>query len=130
VIHLHLNGILGLGTYSRSTRAQRMAVEFPLGADLSFDLTVLDSTGAPADLAGSVLTLTLKKRSWETPLLRIVGVLGTQRGTATFRAFATDTLRSLRPGRHVYDVWMTSGGGVLEPVVQISPAFCQPSVGP
>lgn len=128
MIHIQITGVQGLGV-SGQTRAPHVAVEFPIGADVSFDLTVSDPMGAPVDLNGSTLTLTVKKRSWETPLLRLSGALGSQRGTATFRALAADTLRSLRPGRHIYDVWMAKGG-VLEPVVQISPAFCQPSVGP
>lgn len=106
------------------------AISFPRGSTVSVRLRVTTPTGAPVDLGGGSLTLTVKKNALQDrPDLIVAGVVAVAlgKGYATF-AIAPAGTRRLLPGRYAWDAWFVDGASNRNAVVTASELVLTPSV--
>lgn len=118
-------------------RNPRKALSFPLGADVTVRLQVVDSSGAPVPLdgAGTSAVLTIKRApSAVDKLLSVPGelpgpldpdVVGVMMFQIT--ALAQRSAFVEGPGQVCYDVWLTRSGR-RDAVVPVSPMYVEPGV--
>lgn len=132
-----LTGVLVTQQEPRSgvPRNASAALSFPLGADVTVKLRVVDSVGAPVTLTGGVTgVLTIKRRPGDVEkILSVAGNVpaGQEAGTMDFAisAAAQKTAFALGPGQVFYDVWITRAGQ-RDAVIPVSPLYVTPAVAP
>lgn len=79
------------------------------------------------DLSGKSLTLTVKRKSYDTnPRAVVQGVLVSTEGVHRANFTLSSTVTKLIPQRYVYDIWVASGSN-RNPVVRLSTFHVEPA---
>jgi hypothetical protein len=87
----------------------RAPLEIVIGSRAQVQLKVLLPSGAPADITGKTVTLSVKKNPDDAvPYLAVVGTAALARGRACLNFdIAADDWDLFTPGKFLYDLWLT-----------------------
>lgn len=110
----------------------RTFIKIPSGSDLTVKLRAVTASGGDKVLAGGVLSMTVKRRPSDAPIIQRQGVLvpadGPGRCDFTFVPNDWRQIDPLGNGAHLlYDVWLLQAGE-QNALVPASPFLLQPSV--
>jgi hypothetical protein len=107
----------------------RTTLRYTRGSTLDVALRVVGSDGAPIDLTGATLELTVKRTpSSDERILVLAGtvVFAPLSGCAVFSIPAT-AFSYTDPGRYVYDIWLARGT-LRDAVMPVSPFVLESSL--
>ena len=103
------------------------SIRVPKGESLTIRLDVIYASGAPVDLAGKVLTMTVRQVPGGDALFQKTATFPGDRGKAQIAVTAATT-QSKDAGTYLYDIWLDFGSGRKERIVPLRPLVLLPSL--
>ena len=112
---------------------QHQTLRYPLGANATIRLTVVDNSGVAVDLTGCTCALEIKRSPLErVPVIQrktAVNIPSLGKNVADFTFVPTDfAYVPTGPGRYMYEVWLTDAASKRSPIVPLSVWLLQAAI--
>ena len=119
---------MAISIVSSNINKSANTIEIYRGQSKTFEVTIVDDSGNPADLLGATLYFSVKRDLYDqTPIIRKTTatsleaeiLIPTTQGKARFYLVPTDTIVS-DVGKYIFDIWVRLASGRVYPVVEPS----------